>query len=175
MAIVVIGLTVVLAALVGLLLATRSHSSHGSGTTTSTPSSSTSSTSSSSTSTSSSSTSTSSPTSTSSSTTSTTITNQPGNRAATSAERQAIASSVGASHAGYTMGEIRIADSDANWAAIRYVPTSDQAQQRFGEVRHNQGGDWTAVSNGTSQVACDPQVPANVQADFADLSGFGGC
>ncbi len=98
-----------------------------------------------------------------------------GHRAATPSERAAIESSAGGSHPGYTISQIWIADSDSSWAALRYVPQDPSQQQGFGEVRHNSGGTWQSVSEGSAQVACSPSIPGNVRADFADLPGFGDC
>jgi hypothetical protein len=70
----------------------------------------------------------------------------------------------------------RIADSDSTWAALFYTPSPGLATgQPFEEVASETNGTWTSVSDGTSQVACNPSVPPNVQADFANLPGFGNC
>ena len=99
----------------------------------------------------------------------------PGNRPATPAEQAQITSDVGNSHPGYDISAIRIADSDHSWAALMYQPASGQGGQSFEEVRHKSGGTWEHVVDGTTQVACNPSVPAQVQSDFGDLPGFGPC
>lgn len=70
---------------------------------------------------------------------------------------------------------IRIADSDSSWAALEYQPQPGQNLQAFDEIRELDPGTgaWNAVSTGTAQVSCNASVPANVQADFANL--FGNC
>jgi len=73
-------------------------------------------------------------------------------------------------HPGFRITLIRIADSDNSWAALRYQPQNPQ-DQGFSEVRHLEGTRWVGVSSGTAQVDCGPDVPPNVQADFADVLG----
>jgi len=166
-------LAVILLILLVILFVTRGkkHSSSSSTGTTVPGATSTTSTSSTSTSTSSTSTSTST-TSTTTSTTTTTTEPRSGNRAPNPAEQAEIQTSVDNSYPGYSITLERISDSDSSWAALRFEA---QGQQTFEEVRHRQGQDWQKVTQGTSQVACDPSVPSGVQQDFSDLDGFGGC
>lgn len=165
---VVAGLVVVLLALLAVLLLTRK-SGHSSSTaaTTVPPSTSTSTSTSASTSTS---TSTTASTTTTTATTTTTVP-AGGNRPPTPGERAALTSVAAQDYPAYQVSLIRIADSDNSWAALRYQPDDPQTAQGFSEVRHLVGGTWQSVSKGTAQVACTPEVPPNVQADFADILG----
>jgi len=65
--------------------------------------------------------------------------------------------------------DIFISKSDPTFAAVECNDPS--TQQTFQEVRQLQNGTWTRVGYGTAQVACTPQVPATVQADFASVLG----
>jgi hypothetical protein len=97
-----------------------------------------------------------------------------GNRAPTADESAAITADVDGSHSGYSITSIRIADSDSTWAALDYAPSAGSGQT-FEEVRHLAGGTWGKITDGSAQVACSSQIPSNVQADFANLDGFGPC
>src|SRR5581483_7919641 len=143
-----------------VLIATRGSSHKSSSTGASTTSST--STSSTSPSTTSSTTSTEAPSTTTSSTTSTTSTTvlQGSNRAATADETAALQNDVG--HSGYTISNARIAGSDPSWAAVTFSPLPGTVQQGFEEVDHRGGSGWSAVADGTSQVACNSEIPSSV-------------
>jgi hypothetical protein len=161
--------------LLAILFATRKsgHSSSAAGPST------TAATSTSSTSTSTSSTSTSTTSTSTTSTSTTTSTTEPSvetlpagsNRAPTADEQQAITAAAEADHPGYDISLIRIADSDATWAAVKMDPQSGNGEGPLDEIRHQQGGVWGSVSYGTAQVDCSSSVPINVEEDFADVLG----
>jgi hypothetical protein len=65
--------------------------------------------------------------------------------------------------------DIFISNSEPTFAAVEC--TDPATQQTFQEVRQQQNGTWVRISYGTAQVACTPQVPASVQADFATVLG----
>ena len=65
--------------------------------------------------------------------------------------------------------DIFISNSDPSFAAVQC--TDPATNQTFQEVRQLQNGTWVRISYGTAQVACSPQVPASVQADFASVLG----
>jgi hypothetical protein len=92
------------------------------------------------------------------------------NRPPTSSEQAAIVAAAQQDHPGFEVRLIRIADSDPSWAALQYQPHSGQAEG-FSEIRHQIGAAWQSISYGTAQVDCGSNVPANVQADFADVLG----
>jgi len=66
-----------------------------------------------------------------------------------------------------------VTDLEERLILVAYEPLPGHQDQPFFEVRHLSGGTWKVIDTGTAQVACDPQVPASVQADFADV--LGGC
>jgi hypothetical protein len=95
-----------------------------------------------------------------------------GNRDPSPAERQQIETDDNPGP-NATIDTIKIADSDATWALDHISPVAGHERdiEPAYHILHRASDQWTIVSQGSAQVACDPSVPSNVAADFSDILG----